>query len=73
MQWYNDLSTHDWDKLTYLVLIAHAHAVRMETQRGGPGGVKIVAHARKHGPGRYFETHPTLADLEARVRKWGEK
>lgn len=66
-----DLSTHDFDGLTRLVLLAHKHAVRIEISFSGPGRVKIIAHRRKHqGDGERLGQsvrHPSLADLAAKI------
>jgi hypothetical protein len=63
-----DLSTHDGDRLTRLVLLAHRDAVRIEIASSGPRRVKIIAHRRKHGTRetlKFWEFHPTLTDLSA--------
>lgn len=61
-----DLSTHDFDRLTRLVLLAHRDAVRIEISSSGPGMVKIIAHKRKHGARKQmksYEWHPSLGNL----------
>jgi hypothetical protein len=67
-----DLSTHDFNRLTMLVLLAHRYAVRVEIASSGPGMVKIIAHRRKHGVRknlRSFEYHPNLEELRAMSRE----
>ena len=69
INWHGDLSTHDFDRLTRLVLLAHRDAVRIEIASSGPGMVRIIAHRRT--PGRYplpqSVRHPTLDELAERV------
>ena len=67
-----DLSTHDFNRLTMLVILAHKYAIRIEIASSGPRMVKIIAHARKHGERKsmiYSEWHPSLADLIDEIRK----
>ena len=66
INYHGDLSTHDFDRLTRIVLLAHKHAVRIELASIGPGMVRIIAHRRKHGDRRdlrSYEWHPSLEDL----------
>lgn len=61
-----DLTTHDGNKLTELVLAAHKYAVRIGVESSGPGLVKITAYKRQHGDKRslkFWEYHPDLKDL----------
>lgn len=61
-----DLSTFDFDRLTRLVILAHAKAVRIELNGAAPRYIRIIAHRRKHDPnGEMYERHPTLDDLKA--------
>lgn len=77
VNWVGDLASFDFDRLTRLVLVAHACAVRIEIASSGPRMVKIVAHRRKHGDRKvlkFHEYHPSLADLQAsaeEAKKWG--
>lgn len=76
INFYGDLSTHDFDRLTRLVLLAHRDAVRVEISSSGPGMVKIAAHKRAHGPRlemRSYEWHPSLDDLLVTIAKTGRK
>lgn len=67
-----DLSTTDADGLTRLVLTAHRHAVRISLSgTGGPRRLKIIAHRRSHGKKadmKFWDWHPDLADLAARIQ-----
>ena len=70
INWYGDLSTHDFDRLTRLVLLAHRDAVRIEIASSGPRMVRIIAHRRT--PGRsgtmpQSVRHPTLDELAERI------
>lgn len=71
--YHGDLSTHDFDRLTRMVLIAHSYAVRFELESAGLGGIRIIAHRRKHPtPGTRIDNcheHPTLTDLAVRCGK----
>lgn len=63
-----DLSTFDFDKLTYLVLLAHRYAVRIEIAPSGPGLVRVIAHRR--GPDQSLpisRRHPGLSQLRDQV------
>jgi hypothetical protein len=57
-----DFSTFDWDKLTTLVLYAHAYRVRVELRGASPQRLRVVLHARE-AEGRIFDRHPGLAEL----------
>ena len=65
VNWFMDLSTFDFDRLTRLVITAHAYAVRIEIESSGPRLVKIVAHRRSHEAEGINERHPTLSNLQA--------
>lgn len=58
-----DLSTFDFNLMTLLVIEAHARAVRIGITSSGPRMVRIIAHRRRHGDGRFSERHPGLDDL----------
>lgn len=64
---YADLSTHDGDILTRLVLAAHRHCVRVSVQPSGPGMVKIALHPRFSREGSSYTRHPDLAALAERA------
>ncbi len=69
---YDDLATHDFNRLTMLVLLAHKHGVRIEVSSSGPRMVRVIAHKRKHGDRaemKFYEWHPTLEDLKAQIDK----
>lgn len=63
INFYGDLSTYDWNRLTRLVLLAHRDAVRVEISWSGPRMVKIIAHRRSRDGDRIYNRHPSLADL----------
>ena len=71
-----DLATFDMNRLTRLVILAHAHAVRVEIAASGFGRVRIIAHKRKHG-NRVVEgtwrVHPTLDDLISEITAYKSK
>ena len=71
---HGDLSTFDWDRLTYLVLIAHRYHIRIEIGSSGPRAVRIIAHRRK-SEGTLSVRHPGLSELRDACDKalfWGE-
>lgn len=70
-----DLSTFDGSRLTHLVLLAHRDAVRIELMHSGPRMVKVIAHKRKpiREGLRFWEKHPTLADLSLSIEAMREK
>lgn len=59
----NDLSTFDMNKLTQLVVIAHRFCVRIEIGSSGPGRVKIMAHRRDPKATSLYKRHPDLSGL----------
>jgi len=68
------MSTFDWDRLTYLLLIAHRYRIRIEIGSSGPRAIKIIAHRRK-AEGTLSVRHPGLEDLRALCEKamtWGD-
>lgn len=68
VNWFQGLSTFDYDNLTRLVLVAHKHAVRIEIGSSGPRMVRIIAHRRTHDTAGINERHPTLEDLAERMK-----
>jgi len=71
---HGDLSTFDWDRLTYLVLIAHRYRIRIEIGSSGPRTVRVIAHRRK-AEGSQSVRHPGLSDLRDACDKallWGD-
>ena len=69
INFYGDLSTYDFNRLTRLVLLAHRDAVRVEIASSGPRMVRIIAHKRSHGGDRVHNRHPSLADLIAEIER----
>ena len=67
-----DLSTHDGDLLTRIVILAHKHQLRVTIDRPddreewGPG-LMIRAWDRAPNPESRLKPHPTLDDLVARI------
>lgn len=68
------LSTFDFDRLTWLVLVAHKYFVRAEVTGKAPGYVEIMLHKRKpkEEDDRFWEHHPSLDDLCTRAQKMKE-
>lgn len=70
VQWYNDrrivivigryLSTFDDDKLTRLVLLCHAHAVRMSIEGAANGYLRLIFTPREREAKSSWDRHPTL-------------
>jgi len=70
VNWYGDLSTFDMDRLTRLVIIAHAYAIRIEIGSSGPRMVRIIAHRRIHDPSAdIYNRHPDLNDLQLKIEE----
>lgn len=68
-----DLATHDFDRLTRLVLAAHAHCVRVEIEPCSPQAVRIIFWPRDHDAKENMSRHPTLADLAGRAMKMADE
>lgn len=71
INFYGDLSTYDWNRLTTLVLLAHRDFVRIEIASSSPRMVKVIAHRRKprvEGD-KQWERHPSLDDLIGMIGK----
>lgn len=71
---HGDISTFDWDRLTYLLLIAHRYRIRIEISSSGPRAVRVIAHRRK-AEGTQSVRHPELTDLVESCCKallWGD-
>lgn len=62
INYYGDLSTFDFDRLTRLVILAHQKLIRVEIASSGPGMVKIICHRRRE-TGPTSKRHATLDDL----------
>lgn len=67
-----DLSTHDGDMLTRIVILAHKHQLRVtvdspDDRDGFGSGLMIRAWDRGPGAPRGPKAHPTLSDLLGRV------
>lgn len=71
INFYGDLSTYDWNRLTQLVLLAHRDFIRIEVASSGPRMVKIIAHRRspRVDGDRQHNRHPSLADLIDEIHK----
>lgn len=71
INFYGDLSTYDWNRLTMLVLIAHRDFIRIEIASSGPRMVRIIAHKRapKADGDRQHQRHPSLNDLIEQIKK----
>lgn len=66
-----DLSTHDFDRLTRMVLLCHQYSIRGEIGWSGPGMVRLMFHPRfpmTEGMG-IAECHPTLQQLKEQIDK----
>ena len=62
-----DISTHDWNRMTSLVLLAHQYRVRVEVSGAAPNYLRIRLHARDPNKRTTTEGHPGLGDLAGRV------
>lgn len=71
INFYGDLSTYDFNRLTRLVLLAHRDFIRIEIASSGPRMVKIIAHRRRprEDGDRQYQRHPSLDDLIEEARK----
>jgi len=58
----DDLGTFDWNRLTTLVLYAHAYRVRVELTGAAPSYLRARLHARE-ATGSTTDGHPGLNDL----------
>jgi hypothetical protein len=67
VNFYGDLSTFDFDRLTALVFLAHDRCVRVAVMSSGPRMVKIVIWNRDGREGEIWSKHPTL---ETAVERW---
>lgn len=68
VNYYGDLSTYDFDKLTRLVFLAHDRCVRAEVTHSGPRMVRICIWQRER-QGNIAERHPTIEEALARWRE----
>ena len=66
---YGDLSTHDFNTLTRLVLSAHDECVRASISQGGPRAVKITLWPRYSRTGDMGERHPAMEYAVETLRK----
>lgn len=64
-----DLSTHDFDRLTALVVAAHTYGVRAEIRPCNMQHIEIYLHARATRDGSQWQRHPTSQDLADRATK----
>ena len=68
-----DISTHDWNRMTTLVLLAHQYRVRVEVSGAAPNYLRIRLHARDPKATSITEGHPGvkyLADGAAERKQW---
>lgn len=63
----SDVATHDFDKLTKLVLAAHAHCVRVEIEPCNAQCVRMIFWPRDIDARDNMNRHPTLVDLSERA------
>lgn len=75
IHYQGDLASFDMNRLTRLVILAHAHAVRVEI---APcmRYVRIIAHKREAGNRAVLGTwrvHPTLDDLVTEIQAYKSK
>ena len=75
VNFYGDLSTYDWNRLTTLVLLAHRDFVRIEIASSGPRMVRVIAHRRgpKKDGDAVHERHPSLDDLIEQIKSMQAK
>lgn len=65
-----DFSTFDNDRLTSLVIAAHARSVRVEISSCSPHYLRVYAHKRVDDPSlRMHLRHPNLSDLMKRIEE----
>ena len=71
INYYGDLSTYDWNRLTRLVLLAHRDYVRVEIASSGPRMVKVIAHrsAPTTNGDKQWMRHPSLDDLVNEIQQ----
>lgn len=58
------LDTYDWNRLTTLVMLAHARCVRVEVAAAARGYLRLYLHPRVR-EGRIHEKHPTMSEALA--------
>ena len=61
------LATHDFDRLTALVLAAHKHCVRVEIEPAGPTHLRVTFWPRDRAATDNMSRHPSLEDLANRA------
>jgi len=59
---HTEISTYDCNKLTTLVLLAHAMRVRVQVSGAANNYLRVVLHARE-ATGGFAQRHPGLVDL----------
>lgn len=64
----DQFSTHDSDRLTRLVILAHKHNVRAGVKASTHGYLK-VEFVRVDRGGFFRENHPSLDELSERIKK----
>lgn len=70
---YGGLSTFDFERLTRLVLAAHAYCVRVEVSGASPQYVRINLYERHTRYGGRYERHPGLDEFSAMVEAMRER
>lgn len=68
----DSLATHDWSKLTELVLLAHAHRLRAELSAGDEDdetyrGLMLRLWDRAEAKGKWIPAHPGLNYLLTQI------
>jgi len=69
LNYYEDLATFDFNRLTHAVFLAHDRCVRFSIEPSGPRMIRLIVHKRSCREGRIFERHPTIETALADWRK----
>jgi len=70
---FHEISTHDTNRMTTLVLLAHQYRVRVEVTGAAPNYLRIRLHARDPKATSITEGHPGvryLAEGAAERKQW---
>ncbi len=62
INYYNELATFDFDRLTALVFLAHWYCIRVSIRPCNFRYIKILFHRRSR-KGAYSQMHPTLDEV----------
>lgn len=65
---HNQLSTHDYDSLTRLIVMAHDRCIRAEIRPCGTKRLTLILSKRIR-EGAYTERHPALEENVSKIRK----